>query len=160
MRREEGGLKFIHEALGSYGNIFGLCADLASVENNWPSIVGDAIARRSSPRYFEKGVLVVAAQNKLVQQDINFRKSAIIKEINANTVLALRDIRAEVGLPLKKTVPRGRVKKRARRAPPAAKGPELERVKREIMERHPALDEELAAVIARCRASGLKARQG
>jgi hypothetical protein len=132
---------------------------LASVENNWPSIAGDAIARRSSPRSFEDGVLVVAAQNKLVQQDINFRKNAIIREINANTVLALRDIRAEVGLPLQKTSLRGGGKKQRRRATPAAKGPEHERVKNEIMERHPALGEELAAAIARCRASWHKARQ-
>jgi hypothetical protein len=152
LKRKGGGLKSINEELGSYGSIFGLCADLASVENNWPSIAGDALARRSAPRSYEDGVLVVTVQNKLVQQDINFRKSAIIKEINTNTVLALRDIRAEVGLPLKKTAPRGGVKKRRRRVPPAAKGPELERAKSEIMERHPALDEELAAAIARCRA--------
>jgi hypothetical protein len=152
LRREGGDLKSINEELGSYGSIFGLCADLASVENNWPSIAGDALARRSAPRSFKDGVLVVAVQDKLVQQDINFKKNAIIKEINANTVLALRDIRAEVGLPLKKTVPRGGGKKRRRRAPPAAKGPELERVKNEILECHPAMDEELAAAIARCRA--------
>ncbi|MDR0764236.1 MAG: DUF721 domain-containing protein, partial [Synergistaceae bacterium] len=129
------------------------------VENNWASIAGDAIARRSRPRSFEDGVLVVAVQNKLVQQDINFRKSAIIKEINANTVLALRDIRAEVGLPLKKAGARDGGKKRRSRAQPAANGPELERMKSEIMERHPALSEELAEAIARCRASGHKARQ-
>jgi hypothetical protein len=159
LRREEGGLKSIYETLGSYGSIFGLCADLASVENNWASIAGDAIARRSAPRSFEDGVLVIAAQNKLVQQDINFRKSAIIKEINANTVLELKDIRTEVGLPLKKTVPRGGGKKRRRRAPQAAKGPELERMKSEILERHPDLGEDLAAAIARCRASWHKARR-
>lgn len=156
MRREGGGLKSIYETLGSYGKIFGLCADLASVENNWASIAGDAAARRSAPRSFEDGVLVVAAQNKLVRQDINFRKNAIIKEINANTVLKLRDIRTEVGLPLKKTVPRCGVKKRKRRPAAAAKGPELERVKKEIMERHPAIDEELASAIARCRVSSVK----
>jgi hypothetical protein len=96
-------------------------------------------------------VLVVAVENKLVGQDINFRKSAIIKEINANTDLALKDIRTVVGLPLKKTVPRGREagKKRRRRAQTAVKGPELERAKTEIMERHPSLGEELAAAIAR-----------
>ena len=161
MKRQGGGLKSINEELGPYGNFFGLCADLASVENNWPSIAGDAVARRSSPRSFEKGVLVVAVEDKLVQQDINFKKNAIIKEINANTALALKDIRAEVGMPLKKTVPRGRAagKKRRKRPLPAAKGPELESAKTEIMERHPALGEELAAAIARCRASGCKARQ-
>ena len=152
MKREGGSLKSIYETLGSYGSIFGLCADLASVENNWPSIAGDALARRSAPRFFEDGVLVVAVESKLAQQDINFRKSAIIREINANTALALKDIRAEVGLSLKKAAPRGGGKKRRRRARPAAKGPALERVKSEIMERHPALDEELAAAIARCRA--------
>jgi hypothetical protein len=160
LTRETGGLKSIYETLGSYGSVFGLCADLASVENNWPSIAGDAAARRSSPRSYEDGVLVVAVQNKLVQQDINFRKSAMIREINANTALALRDIRAEVGLPVKKTHPRDGVKKRRRQAAPAAKGPELERVKDEIMESHPDLSEELAAAIARCRASGHKARRG
>lgn len=159
MRREGGALKSIYETLGSYGNIFGLCADLASVENNWASIAGEALARRSSPRSFEDGVLVVAVENKLVQQDINFRKNAIIKEINANTVLALRDIRTEVGLPLKKAGGRGGGKKRRRKAPPAAKGDELERVKNEIMECHPALGEELAEAIARCRASGGRARR-
>ncbi|MDR1134536.1 MAG: DUF721 domain-containing protein [Synergistaceae bacterium] len=159
MRRKGGGLKSVYEELGSYGNFFGLCADLASVENNWPSIAGDALARRSSPRSFEDGVLVVVVENKLVQQDINFRKSAIMREINSHTVLALKDIKTEVGPPLKKTAARSGVKKRKKRAPPAAKGPELERVKNEIMERHPALGEELAAAIARCRASGYKARQ-
>jgi hypothetical protein len=73
--------------------------------------------------------------------------------------LALKDIRTEVGSPLKKTAPRGGEKKRRKRPPPAAKGPELERVKREIMEHHPAMGEELAAAIARCRASWRKARQ-
>lgn len=159
MKREGGGIKSINEELGSYGGLFGLCADLALVENNWPSIAGDAIARRSMPRSFEDGVLVVAVEDKLVQQDINFRKSAIIKEINANTVLALKDIRTEVGLPLKKAVPCAGGKRRRKRASPAVKGPEFERVKGEIMECHPALDEELAAAIARCRASGHKARQ-
>jgi hypothetical protein len=159
VRRKGGGLKSINEELGSFGRFFGLCADLASVENNWPSIAGDALARRSSPRSFEDGVLVVAVENKLVQQDINFRKNAIMKEINSHTVLALRDIKTEVGLPLKKAAARLGGKKRKKRASPAAKGPELERVKNEIMEGHPALGEELAAAIARCRASGYKARQ-
>ena len=153
MKRQGGGLKSINEGLVSYGRFFGLCADLASVENNWPSIAGDAVARRSTPRSFEDGVLVVAVEDKLVQQDINFKKNAIIKEINANTALALKDIRTEVGLPLKKNVPRGAGKKRRRRVRAAAKGPELERVKTGIMERHPALGEELAAAIARCRVS-------
>jgi hypothetical protein len=155
----EDGLKSINEELGSYRNFFGLCADLASVENNWPSIAGDAVARRSSPRSFEDGVLVVAVEDKLVQQEINFRKSEIIKEINANTVLALQDIRTEVGLPLKKAAGRGVGKKQRSRSQAAAGEAEIERVKSGIMERHPALDEELAAAIARCRALGHKARQ-
>ncbi|MDR3164944.1 MAG: DUF721 domain-containing protein [Synergistaceae bacterium] len=160
MNREER-LKSISEELGSYRSFFGLCADLASVENNWPSIAGDAVARRSLPRSFKDGVLIVVVENKLVQQDINFKKNAIINGINTNTALAIKDIRAEVGLPLRKTGTCGRDawKRRKKRVQIVAKETELEHVKNEIMERHPALGEELAAAIARCRISGYKARQ-
>jgi hypothetical protein len=144
-------LNSIHGALGPLSSFFGLCATLYAIEEEWPEVAGDALARRSAPRSYDDGVLVVAVENRLVQQDMNFRKNSILRAIALKTSLNLKDIRAEIA-----PLARGRSPERhppsssARRRPEVA-GPEVDAMKAGIMERHPNISERLAEAIAICR---------
>jgi hypothetical protein len=79
-----------------------LCESLARVEREWPSLAGEALARRSFPRAFEDGVLIVSVENRFALQDMNFKKSAVLKRIREETPLRLKDIKTEMGRPKKR----------------------------------------------------------
>ena len=87
----------IYRVLGGTRSFFSLCATLSMIEMEWKLIVGDALAKRSGPKSFEDGVLVVAVENKSAEKDMNFRKGAILREIRTKTSLSLKDIRTEIG---------------------------------------------------------------
>ncbi len=47
----------------------------------WPEIVGEALARRSSVRDLRDGVLFIEAQNNVWMQEINFLQKRILAKI-------------------------------------------------------------------------------
>ncbi|MDR1137872.1 MAG: DUF721 domain-containing protein [Synergistaceae bacterium] len=158
--KHKGGEKTVYNALVQSKSFFGLCAALSTVERDWESIAGKSLAVRSVPRAFDDGVLVVAVKNRLAQQDMNFKKTAILKVIFDKTSLKLKDIRTEIGwaprygdVPEKTATP-----SRKRKDAPVKYGPDLELIKTEIMSQNPGLGIELAAIIAQCRLDRMMGR--
>jgi hypothetical protein len=142
----------INGALRELGSFFGLCAVLSDIASGWESIAGSALSRRSAVKSFDDGVLVVAVENRAAQQDMNFKKNAIIRAITEKTSLELSDIRAEIAPVVRPSRPaarRVRQNKRARAVKPLT--PEIESMKEEIMLENPSLSEKIAESIAYCR---------
>jgi hypothetical protein len=140
----------IHGALGPLSSFFGLCATLYAIEEEWAEVAGDVLARRSAPRSYDDGVLVVAVESRSAQQDMNFRKNSILRAIALKTSLNLKDIRAEIAPLARGRSPERRTPGSPRRRLEAA-GPEVDAMKAGIMERHPGISERLAEAIAICR---------
>lgn len=151
--KREGGEQTIYDALDQSKSFLGLCAALFAVERDWASIAGKPLASRSVLRAFDDGVLVVAVENSSVQQDMNFKKKAILEAIFGKTSLKLKDIRTEVGrVPRRAAVQAKPAQPSPRRKDaPAAHGPELELIKAEIMAQNPGMEAKLAEIIARSR---------
>jgi hypothetical protein len=148
---EESDEKRIFSALSRSEPFFARCMTLSMIEQEWKSIAGEALARRSGPKAYENGVLVVAVENRSAEQDMNFKKNAILKEIRAKTFLKLKDIRTEICRVKRKTVNVARPSLARRKKPRVISGPELEAQVGEIMERNPKLKPETAYAAARCR---------
>lgn len=87
----------IYSALSAASSLTKLCMVLSAVEREWPAIVGGVLSRRTSPRQFDQGILVVAADSASVMQDLNFKKNAIIRTIRTKARLDVRDVRVEIG---------------------------------------------------------------
>jgi hypothetical protein len=149
----EGEERPIYRVIGRDISFFGLCAALLMIEMEWRSIVGDALAKRSGPKSFEDGVLVVAVENKSAEKDMNFRKGAILREIRTKASLSLedmKDIRTEIGGAAKRERPiRNAAARHAGRRIVPADGADL--LVSEMLDRNPLLTPELAKIIARCR---------
>jgi hypothetical protein len=150
----------IYGALGQSKLFFGLCAALSAVERDWASIAGKALASRSAPRAFDDGVLIVTVENSSVQQDMNFKKKAILEAIFEKTSLKLKDMRTEIGrMPRRGVMPaKPAAVPRKKKGAPVEYGPELELIKAEIMAKNPDLEIKLAEIIAQCRLSRMAAR--
>jgi hypothetical protein len=138
-------------------SFFGLCVTLSAIEEEWESIAGGALASRSVIRSYDDGVLVVAVANRSAQQDMNFKKNAIIKAISLKTSLDVKDIRTEVAPVISRRRARPAARNRGRRTE-MAKGPEIDAMKAEILEQNPGIGEKLAETIACCRAGRASAR--
>jgi hypothetical protein len=158
--KHKGGEKTVYNALVQSKSFFGLCAALSAVERDWESIAGKSLAVRSVPRAFDDGILVVAVKNRLTQQDMNFKKSAILKAVFDKTSLKLKDIRTEIGWAQRyNAVPeRTAAPSRGKKDAPVKYGPDLEIIKTEIMSQNPGLGIELAAIIAQCRLDRMTGR--
>jgi hypothetical protein len=145
-------LNSLYGALGSLRNFFGVCATLSAIEEEWESLVGRALAHRSAVRSYDDGVLVVAVENRSTQQDMNFKKNAIIKAILMKTSLKLKDIRTEIAPgSLRRSRPKQAERPVRRRRPEPVRGFEFDMLKAEILEQNPGLGEKLAESIAICR---------
>jgi hypothetical protein len=158
--KRESGEQTIYGALGRSKSFFELCAALSAVERDWASIAGKSLASRSVLRAFDDGVLVVVVENPSAQQDMNFKKKAILDAIFDKTLLKLKDIRVEIG-----RVPRHGLTRAKPAAPVRRKkcgtveyGPELELIKTEIIAQNPSLGAGLAEIMARCRIGRMSAR--
>jgi hypothetical protein len=151
--KREGGERAIYDALGQSKSFCGLCAVLSEIERDWASIAGKSLANLSVPRAYDDGVLVVAVKNRSAQQDMNFKKSAILKAVFDKTSLNLKDLRTEISRTLHPgtLAPKFPAPRRKRNAAPVKYGPELELTKAEILARNPGLRPELAEIIAQCR---------
>jgi hypothetical protein len=126
---------------------------LSAIEAEWESIAGHILARRSKVLSYDDGILVVAVENRSVQQDMNFKKNTIIRAVSAKTSLQLRDIRTEIA-PSVRAGSSGRAKAtRARRKKMADSpaSPEIDGLKEEILSQNPGLSEKIAFAIACCR---------
>ena len=145
----------IHSAFSSLRPFFGLCAMLSEIEAEWESIAGHILARRRKVLSYDDGVLVVAVENRSVQQDMNFKKNTIIRAILSKTSMQLKDIRTEVapsvraGSSLRTSITRAPRKKRALAEP--AELPEIAGLKDEILSQNPGLSEKIAFAIFCCR---------
>ena len=143
----------IHGVFAPLRSFFGLCATLSEIESEWEQVAGTALAHRSRVKSYDGGVLVVAVENRSVEQDMNFKKNSIIKAISAKTSLTLSDIRTEIA-PVPCGMQRaarhaGKYSRRKRAVTVDAS--ELEKLKAEILSKNPGLSEELAGTIAECR---------
>ena len=82
-------------------SILGLCSLLRRIESNWVGLVGDALARRSSPKQFEfsekGGILHVMVSNSAALQDMHFKKNSILRSIERFTSLPLVDLQIKMG---------------------------------------------------------------
>ncbi|MDR3279861.1 MAG: DUF721 domain-containing protein [Synergistaceae bacterium] len=153
---EERGEKKIFNALSKSESFFGLCATLSMIEHEWESIAGAALAKRSGPKAYEDGVLVVGVENRSAEQDMNFRKGAIIKEIRSKMSLRLKDIRTEICRVKRRRVSVVVSASRWRKPPAVPEGPELEALVCDMMERNPKLKPGIARAAARCRIARAK----
>lgn len=86
----------------------------ASIQLQWPEIVGQKLAARTEPRYLHDGVLTVAVASSAWLNELNFMRADLVKRINS--VLG----RHAVGAILLRS---GRVEPRSP-PPPAAPDPE------------------------------------
>lgn len=86
---------------GEAPSLLRLCSLLRRMESNWSGLVGAALARRSSPKQFEfskiGGVLHVTVNNSAALQDMNFKKSGILREVERFTSLPLVELRVTIG---------------------------------------------------------------
>ena len=82
-------------------SILGLCSLLRRIESNWVGLVGDALARRSSPKQFEfsekGGILHIMVSNSAALQDMHFKKNSILRSIERFTSLPLVDLQIKMG---------------------------------------------------------------
>jgi hypothetical protein len=153
-------LNSIHSALGSLSKVFGLCVTLSAIEQEWESMVGSSLARRSAPRCYDDGVLVVAVENSSVQKDMNFKKNAIKNAILQKTSLTLKDIKTEIApSSARRSSVRTILSRRRKRRTETIWGPELDDMKAEILEQNPGISEKIAEAIARCRVSLIAKRE-
>lgn len=89
-------IKPLNDALGELVQKLGIGKKLREYEavTRWEEIVGDQIARVSSPSGIEKGVLVVKVNNGPWRNELSLMKEAIIGKINASLgEKVVRDIR-------------------------------------------------------------------
>lgn len=141
----------VHSALGSLRSFFGLCGVLSEIEAEWRELAGSALARRSAVKSFDDGVLVVVVENRSAQQDMNFKKNAIIRAISMKTSLRLKDIRVEVAPVNHALKPRRHKNAPRNRRAFSADAPGLDAMKSDILSANPGIGEKLAEVIASCR---------
>jgi hypothetical protein len=130
-----------------------ICAALSTLEREWRTIAGEALAQRSSLKSFEEGVLVVSVTNQSALQDISFRKTSIRKEILRKLSLNISDIRAEIGKAAGKSASH-KTDKNTRRQPRRSLSVDeraVDSLSADIMSRYSDIDPELARRIARCR---------
>lgn len=83
--------------IGASSPITRLCMALAAVEQEWRRIVGDALARRSSPSAYQDGVLYITVDSQAVLHDMNFKKNAIAREIRTKVLLNVESVKIEIG---------------------------------------------------------------
>ncbi|MDR1651541.1 MAG: DUF721 domain-containing protein [Synergistaceae bacterium] len=149
MERED---KSVSEILSPANSTLMLCATLFAIEQEWASVVGDALSRRSCPSSYEDGILVVAVENRSAEQDLNFRKAAVLREIRSKASIRLKDIRTEIG-----RVKRGgtdcAVRARRKRKRPPVPEAEIDALTGDMLARDPKLRPEVARAAARCRLS-------
>lgn len=133
-------------------SITGLCMMLSTLEREWASVVGDALARRTAPKAFDGEILIVAADSQAVMHDLNFKKNSIIRAIRTNARIGVSEIRAELGRVGTRQTRRVSGSGAARRKEVGiVDDASLEAARREISSAYPDMPEELAESIARCR---------
>jgi hypothetical protein len=145
----------IYSAISREKSIENLSVTLSMVEAEWASLIGEPLARRSRPKAFEEGILVVAVDSRAAQQDMNFKKKFILNEIRGRISLDIKDIRTELG-GFSGVAPARRPSRAGRGRPRTAQPDEAETASRavEILASYPALDPALALTLARCRVMG------
>jgi hypothetical protein len=154
MRLEKSSSRPIYDVLSNplAASVTSLCMALSAIEHEWRAIVGDRIAARTAPKALEGDVLVVAADGQAVLQDMNFKKSALVKKISAGARIELRDIRVELGMPPRTAArPPHHSKPNARLSAPQADPEAVESLACEILSMYADIPPELARTIARCR---------
>lgn len=97
MSRAEKHERPIFAMLGASSSITRLCMALATIEQEWRRIVGDSLARRSSPSSYQDGVLHIAVDSQAVLHDMNFKKNAIAREIRTKVLLNVESVKIEIG---------------------------------------------------------------
>jgi hypothetical protein len=150
MRREKSSSRPIYDVLSDplTASVSSLCMALSAIEREWRAIAGDRLAYRTAPKALEGNVLVVAADGQAALQDLNFKKSALVRKISAGARIELRDIRVELGAaPRASACPALRPAPRAPQTDPEA----VESLAVEILSSYGDIDPELARTIARCR---------
>ncbi|GHV54390.1 hypothetical protein FACS1894216_14310 [Synergistales bacterium] len=152
MKKREGGVCHLSSAVGARHPVVRLCAVLSGVEREWPRIVGDALARRSFPDSYEEGVLTIAVDGPSAMQDMNFKKNAIMRELQAKAGLRIEAVKIELGFK------RGEIPSRTNRSYitrlPAARAVDPlkeEKLTSEILAEYEDIAPETARSIARCR---------
>ncbi|MDL2263461.1 DUF721 domain-containing protein, partial [Synergistaceae bacterium OttesenSCG-928-I11] len=137
----------------SVTTVTSLCMTLSALEREWRALVGDRLALRTAPHALEGDVLVVTADGPAVLQDLNFKKSALVRKIRTGARIDLRDIRVELGSVARK--PGAHAPRRSGpKAPPRAARVDpdaVESLAAEILSRYETMSPELARTIARCR---------
>ena len=128
-----------------------LCMVLSMVEQEWSNIVGEALARRSTPRAFENGILLVSADSQSALSDLNFKSSLIKKVIERKTLLKLNGVRVEINRSVKRRVKTSGVTKKTRDRSAFIDPVTQDELKSEILNKYSGIDPDLAGCIARCR---------
>lgn len=148
------GERTLSNAMGDLQSIMGLCMELSRMEREWQSIVGPVLGRRSSPVSYDDEVLVVAVDGQAALHDMNFRKSAIMREIRTRVSLKVRDMRLQTGNPRRTEI--SAPKSAAKFAPRRRRAPDesvVEAIYECLLREYTGLDPRLARIIARCRAA-------
>lgn len=138
----------------SSASITGKCVMLSALESEWASVVGERLAMRTAPKAFDEseGILVVAVDAQAAMHDLNFKKNSIIRTIRTRIrIMAVRDIKAELGRVSRPQPKMSRGRKARKREADSLDPASVEALRLEISSNHPDLPPELAATIARCR---------
>jgi hypothetical protein len=139
--------------MGDLQSIMGLCMELSRMEREWQSIVGPVLGRKSYPVSYDDEVLVVAVDGQAVLHDMNFRKSAIMREIRTKVSVKVRDIRLQTGNLRRRGI---NTPQAARSAPMRRRAPDesvVDAICECLLREHSDLDPRLVRIIARCRAA-------
>lgn len=138
-----------------------LCMTLAALEREWPAVVGRRLAEKTAPKSYDDGVLLVAAENSSVLQDLNFKKNAIVQMLRKKAMIAVEDIRVEIGSTTHRVQAIRNAGKHGTAKTAAPIDPQLEdAVCSDILAAFGELSPELARKIARCRILSEEKRRG
>lgn len=127
-----------------------LCVVLATIEREWGRIVGDDLARRSTPSGYANGVLRIAVDSQAALYDMNFKKNAIAREIRAKARLEIESIKIEIGSVWRSSAESAMPGRRPVRTVTVDET-RVGSIRDEILGQHTELDPELARCIARLR---------
>lgn len=125
---------------------------LDALDREWRSIVGRTLAAHTRPRAFDGGDLVVETDGASAAIDFGFKKNAVLKVLREGLNIDANDIRIENGYGARRRDV-DRAVPRPRRTPPVVDEADVSSERDEIKNENRDIDDDLAVVIARCRAA-------
>lgn len=125
---------------------------LDALDREWHSIVGRSLAAHTRPCAFDDGDLVVETDGASAAIDFGFKKNAVLKVLRDGLNIEVNDIRIEKGYRARRRDV-DRTSARPRKMQLAVDEADVLSEKDDIKNEIRDIDDDLAGVIARCRAA-------